>query len=482
MPIIRIPASRDTTITNALKPDNKTRAVYANMGAADSLEVFSSYYSSSAGLQPQYSRALVDFNLPSFDEYKMPVSGSRFFLLKMYNVESPYPTPRKYMMDVGGVYSYWAEGVGLDLENYSDTGLSGSNYPPFTVETSDGANWMNRMLQTPGCKAWNTPGLGDGTDYDYLTDYYFDKGTEDLEADVTEAIEERIDDGSSYLGGFIVKMNHFYENSLAPGQAFYTKRFSARSSEYFFKRPVLEVQWETQFKDDRGDFYFISPLSSQTNNSQIFYYNRPFGDLEDIPGSNPNGIKVKIQDANGNIYANNLAVSRIALGSYAVSVGITGSVETELYDIWTSGSVAFYTGSFTAKVLSTKSAGTQSDYVFSIKNLQSSYSEDSIATFKIYSRKKDWSPNIYTVANKNIENYIHRNLYYKIFRIVDNLTVIDYSTVGCKYSLCSWDVEGNYFDLDMSMLEPGYMYGIKLATWDLTTLREFKEVFKFKVQ
>ena len=99
----------------------------------------------------------------------------------------------------------------------------------------------------------------------------------------------------------------------------------------------------------------------------------------------------------------------------------------------------------------------------------------------VYGRLKDWSPNVYTVANKNIETLTFKNLYYKIFRFNDNYTIVDYSTGSIAYSKTSYDSNGNYFDLDMKLFEKDYGYGIKLATWDGTQLKEFKNIFKFRI-
>ena len=48
----------------------------------------------------------------------------------------------------------------------------------------------------------------------------------------------------------------------------------------------------------------------------------------------------------------------------------------------------------------------------------------------------------------------------------------------------SYDVSGNYFDLDMSMLEADYMYGIRFAYYNnsIGSYVEQPEVFKFRVE
>jgi hypothetical protein len=67
--------------------------------------------------------------------------------------------------------------------------------------------------------------------------------------------------------------------------------------------------------------------------------------------------------------------------------------------------------------------------------------------------------------------------------MVDERTVIENSTGSANYhTYLSYDESGGYFDLDMSLLEPGYMYGIKLALYSSAGWREQEEVFKFRVE
>ena len=81
-----------------------------------------------------------------------------------------------------------------------------------------------------------------------------------------------------------------------------------------------------------------------------------------------------------------------------------------------------------------------------------------------------------------------------MFRVVDNLEVVPFGTgsatapqvigsgsVG-SFTRLSYDMSGNYFDFDMSLLQPGYAYGIKLAYYANSTYREQPETFKFRVE
>ena len=66
-----------------------------------------------------------------------------------------------------------------------------------------------------------------------------------------------------------------------------------------------------------------------------------------------------------------------------------------------------------------------------------------------------------------------------------NLEAVTENTIGLQDEIqdaAEYDDDGNYFDLDMALLEPGYMYGVKLAYYASQQWREQEEVFKFRVE
>jgi hypothetical protein len=73
---------------------------------------------------------------------------------------------------------------------------------------------------------------------------------------------------------------------------------------------------------------------------------------------------------------------------------------------------------------------------------------------------------------------------YEIYRVVDDLKVVPYGTGSLLHTEMSFDMSGSYFDLDMNMLESGYMYGIKLAYYNYSvgSWVEQPETFKFRVE
>ena len=98
-------------------------------------------------------------------------------------------------------------------------------------------------------------------------------------------------------------------------------------------------------------------------------------------------------------------------------------------------------------------------------------------------RPKDWNPNFYTVAQSQVETTPIEKAYYKLNRVVDNFEVISYgSGSGTEaYTQLSYDVSGNYFDLDMSMLQSGYEYQLSFLFNLAGEYTEQRAKFKFRV-
>jgi hypothetical protein len=469
MPITKYTASADTTIVNAYYPDSLTRAVYANLGSADSLEIFSIYIS---GSETQKARTLVQFPILEISASRVtgsiPSAGNVNFYLKLFNVEHPETLPNKYYVSIDPISSSWDEGFGLDLENYSDKGQSGS--------VGYGANWKYRST-TDAPYLWSSEG-GDIVS-GYNKTFYFDNGTEDIDVDVTEIVEAQIA-GTIPNYGMMVHLSGAYEDGTNT-KTYYTKRFSARSSEYFYKVPALEARWEAVVKDNRGNFYYSTPnLDTSDNNQNIYFYNKVNGVLKDIPSSIV--PLVAIYNESGSLLTGSIQSTKVRTGTYKAVINITGSSEETLQDVWYSGSTAFYTGSIEASVRTFDDSATETEYIFAITNLKSVYKSYEKPSIRIYGRQRDWTPNIYKVASTEINTLTFNNLYYKIYRIVDGEPIIDYGINPIAYTLCSYDKSGNYFDLDMSMFEPGYGYAIKLMLLNGEIKSEFKDVFRFKVE
>ena len=287
-------------------------------------------------------------------------------------------------------------------------------------------------------------------------------------------------------------------NNLAGAKkSYYTKRFFARGSQYFFKRPVIEARWDDARRDDRGEFYFSSSLAPANDNlNTLFLYNFIRGRLTNIPSigtgsllvslysgsstnSGPSGSKLALHDG-----AVNVTASYVSTGIYSCSIGIKSSSITTLYDVWHKDALQFSTGSIAPLVFNTRPTTKEPVYYINITNLANSYRSDETARMNLYVRHKNWNPTIYTKATANPETTNIHSASYRVVRTLDNLEAIPYGTGSDFHTGLSYDVSGNYFDFDMNLLEPGYEYMFKFSFYDsrMNTWKEQRDEFRFRVE
>ena len=315
----------------------------------------------------------------------------------------------------------------------------------------------------------------------------FTNGTEDLEVDITGLVEQWVkstgDDGYENYG-----VGVFLTSSEENGnRSYYSKMFSARGSEYFFKRPIIEARWDDSRKDQRGSFYLSSSnLSSADNLNTIYFYNYVRQQLTDLPGVSTGSIYVNVYDSSSagtqitTTPDQPVTGGWVATGIYSASFAMT-TTEEVVYDRWFSGSTYYHTGSFKPKSFESSNIYETQDYVTSINNLRSEYSRGDGARLRVYTRKKNWNPTIYTVAQAGIQNYIIDQVYYKVIRTIDDYVVVPYGTGSVKYTELSYDVSGSYFDLDVSLLEAGFEYGLLFSYYVNGAYDEHPHTYKFKV-
>tara|TARA_R110002020_G_scaffold234898_2_gene447028 strand:- start:37 stop:1329 length:1293 start_codon:yes stop_codon:yes gene_type:complete len=418
----------------------------------------------------------------------------------------------------------WQEGDGLDLENYRDLTKNGP-----------GANWINAGSSSTGVSKWQSiaggtsPGgsykTGSAGDSQFIYSQSFATGLGDLEVDVTGLVEQWIKGASG--GGFPnygvgVHLSASYEgyysssngisnsgsvlrNIQGARKSYYTKRFFARGSQYFFKRPVIEARWNSIKRDDRASFYYSSSLApSGENLNTLFLYNYIRGRLVDIPGldggkllvsvysgsadnSGPSGSTLLLYGPGaGSAGKYNVTASKADTGIYSCSVAITAANTPiqVLYDVWHSGSTQYVTASFRPNTFGGQTNTREPIYYCNITNLQQSYTPIQNARFNLYIREKNWSPTIYTKANNDPPTTSIVSASYRVYRIMDAYSAVPYYTGSNFATGLSYDVSGNYFDFDMSLLEPGYAYAFKFAFYDpeLKSWQEQDQTFKFRVE
>jgi hypothetical protein len=499
----------DNTIVNAYQSNLSTRGTGSNSGQADVVEVYSVFgrqqaSSSAATGSQELSRILMRFPISDISADRtansIPANGKVSFYLRLFDAKTSKTVPKNYKLVVQAVSRSWEEGDGLDLENYTDLTKNGS-----------GSNW----IRASKASAWSSV----GGDYHASPTYvqYFTGGLGNLDVDITALVEQWIAGSKSNygVGVRLTASNEAYFSSSAgvdsgsviqnPNGAktsYYTKRFFARGSQYFFKRPVIEARWDSTTQDDRAAFYFSSSLATKSENLNTLYlYNYARGKLRNIPavgtghiyvslysGSSdntaPSGSKLVLYDAE-----TAMTGGHHDTGIYTCSIALTKSTSVTLetlYDVWHDNSgTEFFTGSIKPYTLRGSTHAREPTYYLSITNLQNSYMRDQNARFNLYVREKNWSPTIYTKAIASAPTETIYSASYRVIRTIDGLEAVPFYTGSSNKHATglSYDVSGNYFDLDMSLLEPGYEYAFKFAFYDdeLGSWQEQNEQFKFRV-
>ena len=627
MSIRRFTSIKDNTISTALKADLRTKATLSNMGASDVGEIFSIYGQASTS-SIEKSRILVQFPINeisnSIQKSEIPKEKATY-KLKLFNSEHNGTTPRSFVVSVSPILQNWTEGTGLDMESYSDLGVS---------------NWVscsaNTLWAMPGGTTPQAQDMEQSAQLSIPIEFTqtFDTGLEDLEIDITTYVDawlksykneasiassslsfstsatagdkiklisttgeskvfEYVASGTSSLGatgasnivyvsagtrqqstknlhdainnyspfsasmahnatslsvfqqeasyfgntiisasqgftsitstnfkggtglpnrGLLIKLSGSQENGKDK-KSYYTKKFFTRTSQYFFKRPVIEAQWNSSITDDRPNIYKSSSLMpGDLNLNTLYFYNYgPYG-LVDIPKTGSGVVMQLYADVTSSLGASNLAspsavslvtttpsvevskptrvrAGHVSKGIYSASFAYSGP-ETALYDVWSTASAGagthltqFFTGSLiSVKERKIKNNFSIPQYVSKITNLKSSYSTNEIANFRVYTRNKNWGPNVYTVATNTAPSTVWKKSYYKITRTADKYEIIGYSTGSqIEYSKMSYDSTGSYFDLDMSILEPNYLYEIGLMYKEGNNFVEQPEKFRFRV-
>ena len=68
---------------------------------------------------------------------------------------------------------------------------------------------------------------------------------------------------------------------------------------------------------------------------------------------------------------------------------------------------------------------------------------------------------------------------YQVYRVIDDRIIIPYDTGSAQTTRLSYDVSGNYFNLDTSCLEPNYSYGINFSIYDPDTDAYEQQAFTY---
>jgi len=458
MPIKRFYPKKDTSITNAVVLSENSDAKNSNTGQSDSLEIFR-VSSSASPDNYEESKILLKFDATEISSsaanLDYPLADTKFYL-RLFNVKHDKTTPSAYNVEVRDIESDFDEGYGLDMETYKDTGA---------------ANWLSSSVDT----LWTSPGGGATTS---LGTVYFEEGTEDLLIDITSHV------ANSWCADPIVGSAGIMINFPSSYQEHYTKKFFARSTNFHFKKPCVEARWESVIQDNGGNlFKKNNRLSTADNTQTLYFYNWVGTELKQI---NEPAIYFKVFNDNTFDGGVSLTVQNPSTGVYKIDLDPSYLQGDYLYYSWQRTDSERYI----ADTIELKDREFSNDYVvpeynIAINNLKDKYSQNETANIRLSIRKRDKDLNIYTKAQESFENDIIEKIYYKITRRADDFEAIPYGDGkdgSPEYTKLSFDAAGNYFDLDMSLLEKDFMYEISFIYKIKNQHVEYRNAFKFRVE
>ena len=498
MSIARAYADKDTWITEA--------SVTSNFGETPILEVWNNI--NEVTQRKEDARILIRFSLSSLSadivnngripDPRTDSGVSAFINLK--NVKHSDTQAVNFDLAAYPLTASWMEGRGLDNDNYTNTGFANA-------------------LSATNTNAWNiNNGQTGGSVYIGAASRVYDSnsatqsflGEEDLRMDVTDYFKAYLNfstgtsiaDGGSADHGFLIRMTDAYEAKDAPealsagqavsisGTAFYSKKFYSRETNTR-KRPYFEIEWDGAIKDNRENLLF-----SKTAN--LFYYSLIDGELTDLNGTGPfpghvtlsaNGVGMLTDAASGMA----VTASRFSKGIYKVHIGsatnaagylnLTGinlglSSSTSFTDSWTVTTAGEYrTDSFSFDcLLPTSGYGNYvtSNHVVTLPNLSDQYDPTTKARIRVFVKNNQTQWQTLTGTSTALNTAIIKSGTVEIRELVTN-------DVEVPEQALSYDAEGNFFDLDNTLLYEGLRYKVvlKLNVRGETLVYDYPEKWQF---
>ena len=498
MSIARAYADKDTWITES--------SVTSNFGETPILEIWNNI--NEVTQRKEYARILIKFSLSSLSadivnngripDPRTDSGVSAFINLK--NVKHSDNQAVNFDLVAFPLTASWMEGRGLDNDNYTNTGFANA-------------------LSATNTNAWNiNNGQTGGSVYIGAASRVYDSnsatqsflGEEDLRMDVTDYFKSylnfstgtSIEDGGSADHGFLIRMTDAYEAKDAPealsagqavsisGTAFYSKKFYSRETNTR-KRPYFELEWDGAIKDNRENLLF-----SKTAN--LFYYSLIDGELTDLNGTGPfpghvtlsaNGVGMLTDAASGMA----VTASRFSKGIYKVHIGsatnaagylnLTGinlglSSSTSFTDSWTVTTAGEYrTDSFSFDcLLPTSGYGNYvtSNHVVTLPNLSDQYDPTTKARIRVFVKNNQTQWQTLTGTSTALNTAIIKSGTFEIRELVTN-------DVEVPEQALSYDADGNFFDLDNTLLYEGLRYKVvlKLNVRGETLVYDYPEKWQF---
>lgn len=478
-------ASKDTYITNKII-NNSFRATDSNVGQAGTLDLFKLYAESSTGSDTtpiELSRILIKFNLAplrALTSSNLDISHSSFkCTLKLTDVYGGQTTPSNFKMILFPVSKSFDEGIGRDVVSFADIGES--NF----ITASSGSSWAatganhQGFIDSDNADIISSGSLGDGTVNLFKTQS-FEKGTEDLEIDVTSIVSATLKNIIPDQG-FRLSFSGTQETDAVTR---FVKRFASRHATTVDNRPKLIVAYDDAVIDHHRNFYFNLSgtlfLNNYHHNSLANILSGSSGLLHGVSGSDCLVLRIESGSVSqSTFFTKTITASQHKIGDnfitgvYSATFAlneftVTQSLRTEILnagsatfrEYWGSHAgynLGYYTSSFVVKTVDRSAFSNVPNRLFvNITNLKSTYRSFEKSRFRVF--VEDLGREI--KAEKlplETESEVYTRMFYRVRDHDSGNIIIPFESESNGTKL-STDSSGLYFDFYMDSLSSGRSY------------------------
>lgn len=506
-------ATKDTYITNRIIR-NSFRATDANVGLAGTLDLFKlADESTTVGEGPyvsgtnnpiELSRILLKFNLEplrALTSSILDVNHSSFkCTMRLYDVMGGQTVPSNFSLVLYPLSRSFDEGIGRDVRAYED--IDAANY--VTASMSNGVSvWFSSGADAKGYLGQESIDVITGSTRlgDLFVVQEFSDGTEDVAMDVTKIISATL----TYQipdHGFRLSFSGTQETD---SRTRFVKRFATRHSTRTRIRPIIEVGFDDSLIDHHGAFFFDTSGSLFLNNFKRGQFSNIVSGTNLAPVTGQSSLLLTLvsgSNVSGTLFRKTIVASQHVIGqnnvtgvysaSFAISPLESGTLLNEVKlahsatftEIWGSldGTVGYYTGSLVIFDADRSAFSNTLDNIkLNITNLKGEFKSSDRVRFRVFAQDAGFK---FKAGKLPIEtkSLIFDNLHYRIVDVNSDEVIFDFDRTY-NSTRVSTDVDGMYFDVYMSDLDVGRVYGIDILMDSRGSSSVFKNVGgTFKVE
>lgn len=485
-------ATKDTYITNRVIRD-QFRATDSNVGLAGTLDLFKlAAESSYTGDGPfilgtsdpiELSRILIKFDLSSLSSLTSSILDinhpSFSCVLRLADVMGGQTLPSNFSLILFPLSQSFDEGIGRDVNAFEDIDVA--NY--LTASVSSGlSTWFMSGADAKGFVGQASIDVITGSTIlgDIFTIQAFATGDEDAAFDVTKIVSATLV-GLIPDNGFRIGFSGTQETD---DRTRFVKRFATRHSTDPRLRPVIEVGFNDSTIDHHSSFFFDTSGSLFLNNFKRGVPTNIVSGVGLTPVMGIGSLLVTLVSGNyvsGAYFSKTVTGSQHAIGnnaiegvysaSFAISPWESGTLLDEVKsansatftEIWGSidGTVGYYTGTLVIQGFDRSAFSNVPDRIkMTITNLKGSFKSSERVRFRVFAQDDGFHLRAKKLPIES-KSLIFDTMHYRVIDVNSDEIVFDFDIAKGSTKL-SVDADGMYFDLYMSDLDIGRVYGFDI--------------------